>query len=351
MQEILLFMQKLKKLFLREHILILIFCLAVIQGPAFSLMDNYNTTENPDCITYIHLAKFDFNENPIRRYRLIVPLIAGGLNTTMGPAFKKMEPMTFPSDFPLSLSFFIINSIITCLSGVLLFRYCKTYHISQFGCIIGILTFLTCRWTSYYAGLPLVDSLYFLICMLTLVAIKEQNTTYTLLAIFLGPFVKEPFIFVAPLIFVFSHLPKLRLAVYFILSGIAVFSFRYLYDLHLGVPASGSIAADAEHLNALWVNFRNIFTFHGVYDILSNIGFWIFIPLLALFFVPAYPVFLRKKFEPYIIWYLISVFAQMIISGALERMFYLAMPVMALYISFSFDELYKQYSNAKNKFI
>ncbi len=344
-------MQRLKQILLGKNVLVFLFCLAVVQGPAFSLMDNYNTTENPDCVTYINLAKLNFNENPIRKYRLIVPLVAGGLNATFGRLFKKMEPSTFPGDFPLSLSFFIINTIIICVSGVFLFRFCEAYNVGKLAALAGLLTMLTCRWTAYYAGLPLVDSLYFLICVITLVAIKEKNTKLTLAAIFVGPFIKEPFIFLVPLIFFFSHLPKGKLILYFVLSGLAVFSFRYGYDYYLGTSVITGIMKDAGHANDLLVNMRKIFTFHGIYDILSNIGFWIFVPLFAIFWVPAYRASFFKKAEPYCICYLLCVFAQMIISGALERMFYLAMPLISLFIAASFTQLYKQYSNAENKFI
>ena len=58
-----------------ENIIVFLFCFAVLLGPAYSLFDSYNydTEANPDIKTYLGLANFDFDQSPIRKYRVIVP--------------------------------------------------------------------------------------------------------------------------------------------------------------------------------------------------------------------------------------------------------------------------------------
>lgn len=71
--------------------------------------------------------------------------------------------------------------------------------------LLSVLFIITCRWTLYVCGLPLVDSLYFFILTATLYAITTQNLRWTYAVMLLGPWAKESFIFIAPLIFLWTH--------------------------------------------------------------------------------------------------------------------------------------------------
>ena len=337
-------MQRIKGILLHEYILVFLFCLAVIQGPAFSLMDNYDQTSNVDCQTYMGIARFDFNQSPVRRYRPIVPLIAGSMSHVFGPVFKKLAPSHFPGDFPLCLSFFIVNNILISLWGVVIYRYCLVLGASKLSAIVGLLVMLTCRWTSYMAGTAMVDSLYCLVVGLSLLGIAEKNAKLLLPAIFIGPFAKEAFIFIAPVIFFFSHLSKTRLLLYFLLSGILVFAFRYGYDHFAGFPPGGSLVRDAEHVQYIKESIRKLFSFHGVYDILSNFGVWILLPAIAFGVTKGYRNILKQKMSLYMLVFLVAVLIHMLLSGYLERMFYLSMPLICALTALAAGEIGKQYS-------
>ena len=336
-------MKGFKNFFLREYVLVFLFCLAAIQGPAFSLMDNYDQAANVDCQTYLGIAKLDLNQSPVRRYRPIVPLAAGGLNYLCGPLFRKMQPGSFPGDFGLAFSFLLINSILLSIWGMLIYRFCRHYGISKPAALIGLLVMLSCRWTPYIAGTALVDSLYCLVITLSLLGIAEKNGRFIAWAIFLGPFAKESFIFIAPVIFFFRHIAKPRLLVYFILSGILVFGFRYAYDHFAGFPPDSGLAADMYHFSYVKENLQKLFSFHGVYDILSNPGLWLIAPLAALVLVPGYKAALKQRMEWYMLFCMLSIVVHMLLSGYLERMFYLTMPLLCMIIALAIDEGRKLY--------
>ena len=151
--------------------MLFLFCFAILFGPAYALFDSYNydLVANPDLRTYLGLANFEFDQNETRKYRVIIPFLAAGVNYVFGPFFSVMEPHTFPGpDFSLCLSFLLVNCTCMALFGVLVYRLCKAFGVSVLAAIIGLLSALTCRWASYLAGLPLVDSLYMGVIGMTL---------------------------------------------------------------------------------------------------------------------------------------------------------------------------------------
>ena len=337
-----------KKFLLRENVLVFLFCLAVIQGPAFSLMDNYNQAECIDCQTYLGVAKLSLNQSPVRRYRPIVPAMAGSINYVCGKVFNKIHPLSFPGDFPLSMSFFIVNNLFVSIWGVLIYWFCRAYGLGVLESLTGLLVMLSCRWTPYIAGVPMVDSLYCAVLGLALLGIKEKKEYMVVWAIFLGPFAKEAFIFIAPVIFFFSHVSKLRMIVYFALSGVLVFGFHWAYDHVAGFPPTSGLDADLYHFQYVKGNINRLFSFHGAYDILSNFGVWLFLPLAALWVTPGYKALLKENTEWYMLFFMVSIFVHMLLSGYFERMFYLAMPLLCMYTGLAVSALRKQYFPTRN---
>ncbi len=333
-------MNRLIRFLLHEYTLVFLFCLAVIHGAAFSLMDNYDQSSSPDCQTYTGLAHFDLDQSPVRRYRPIVPLLAAGVNFVFGRAFNVMRPLSFAGDFPLTVSFYLVNCILMSLWGLIIYRFCRSYKLTPVFALAGLLVMLSCRWTPYIAGTPIADSVYCLVVGLALLGIREKNNAMLTLAIFVGPFAKEAFIFIAPLIFFFGSIGKGRQLAYFALSAIMVFSFRYAYDGVAGLPPSSGLAADVGHIYHLADHTRRLFSFHGAYDVLSNFGVWLLFPLLALWLAPAYRQLLRENAEWYMLFFMAAVFIHMVLSSSFERMFYLSMPLICLFTGLSFLSLH-----------
>lgn len=335
-------MQAIKEYLKQRDTIVFFFCLAVISGPAISVLFENNLEQFPDCKSYIGLFHFDFEQNPVRRYRFIVPFTARLLDFLFHSLFDKLAPGYYKGDFSTAFSFFVLNSALVAISGVFIYRYCRAYKAGILGSIIGLLVFLTGRYTIYFAAIPMVDALYFMVLVMAVLGIKTQNSKLIVWAIFLGPFAKEAFIFIAPVIFFFSHMPKMRLLLYFFISGLLVFSSRYAIDMHYGFHALSGLHADVAHVWGLKYLLARIFSFYGLYKIFINICFWLLVPIFAAWLSLSATKHIFRKFENYIWWFLAAVLIQMILSSAVERMFYLAMPVICLIIALAADIVLKK---------
>jgi len=280
-------------------------------GPAVSQLFSFtpNSIANTDTRTYIGLSKFQLNQNPKRKYRVIVPALAAVANIA-SPVWNKLAPESFEGDFGLDFSFLLINLFLMSVFGLLTWRYLKTYHLDSLEIVVGLLVMLTCRYTAICAGTPLAESLYFVVIATTLLGIRTQNSKLLLISIFLGPFAKEAFIFVAPLIFFFGHIPKLRQLLYFLISGVLVFAFRYLFDVYAGSPPFAGLKADMGHISNIGENLLQLFSFRGIYGLFSVVGFWLIFIVMGL----------RSRadrilvFDALHLWFLVSVFVQIVLS-------------------------------------
>lgn len=334
-------MSSIKKLVQNEYFLVYLFSLAVIIGPAIAILFAQDLSQYSDCQTYLGLASWDFNQSPIRRYRPIVPFTAGSLNYLFGGVFRHLAPSYFTGNFSLPFSFFLVNTGLFGLYGVLIYRYCKAYGASWLAAAGGILVMLTSRYTAYYTGLALVDSLFFVVIAMVLLGIKQKDTRLLVLAIIIGPFAKEAFIFIVPLIFFFSHINKAKQLFYFLLSGILVFGFRYLFDYFGNFPVDSGLRVDMQHIPNIRLYLPILFSFQGMYKVVSSIALWILLPLIAWWLVPGFGKLLKSKLERYMFFLLLSVILQMLLSGSMERMFYQMMPVVCMTAAISIESLKK----------
>lgn len=336
-------MSAISKYILREYRLVFLFCLAVIVGPAISTLFTFDISQLKDCETYLGLANFDFDQSPVRRFRVLVPFAAALLNFLFGNVFSKLAPTYFDGDFGIPFSFFLINTTLMSLYGTLIYRYLKTYGVEPVFALIGILVMLTSRYTIYISAFPLVDSLYCVVAGLTLVGVKEKNTTMTLLAIFIGPFAKEAFIFIAPVIFFCSHIPRKKLLLYFLISGAIVFTYRYIYELYAPPTEVSGVMVDLYHIYYMPKFLPVIFSPYGCYKMFSNLFVWAFVPIGAWIIVPGYIKTMRAYADKPLVWFVVGVLMQMLLSVSVERMFYVAMPVLCLIVALSLSEMKKIY--------
>lgn len=322
--------------------LVFLFCLAAIHGPAFSLMDNYDQTTCVDCQTYMGVARGDFDQSPVRRYRPVVPALAAGVHMVFGRAFNALRPQTFPGDFPLGMSFYLVNCLLMSLAGVMVYRYARSFGLKPLWALAGLLVMLTCRWTPYLAGVPIVDSLYFLLLAAVLVGIQEKKESIVAITILIGPFSKEAFLFVAPVVFIFSHVPRVRQISYFTISGALVFAFRYAYDHYLNVSPTTGIEADVEILGYMGETIRRLFSFHGIYDVFSNISLWI-VFIIAALRLPTYRTEGKQIMRWHMLGYSLAIGVHLVINANQERMFYLMMPMLCLFTGLALRELAARY--------
>lgn len=326
----------------REHLVLFVFSFAVLFGPAFALFDTYDfdMEANPDIATYLGLAEFDFDQSPVRRYRVIIPFLASGVNAVFHPVFSALAPHTYSApDFSLCMSFLLVNSFLMAVFGVLVYRLTKAFGADTLGAIVGLLSVLTCRWTAYIAGIPCIDSLYLVVAALMLLGIREQKPSFLIICIFLGPWAKESFIFLAPLIFFFAPIRYWKQVGYFLLSGVLVFTFRYLFDHFNGFSGTESLSKDLSHVDEIGYSLRRLFSFHGAYEVFSIVGFWGVLFLLMI--KKDVRMVIKNVTPPYMILYIGIVILHALLSTELARMFYLATPVVAVWLATIFTHQYR----------
>jgi hypothetical protein len=331
----------LKKLIdLESNGFLFVLFIAIIFGPAFGFADVYDHMSNVDVQTYVGLSEFDFDQHPVRRYRVIIPLLAAGVHFVFEPILNLLTPQDFPGDFSRIMSFVFVNLILMAIYAVLLFRICETVlGNSRFWPIfLGVVSVLSCRWTMLFAGSALVDSLYLVILGLLLLGILKKRMWLVILAIYLGPWAKEAFIFFVPLLLFVEKKYYLELILHLVLSGIIIFTFRYFFDQAIGVEFGQSLERDVSHFSMIPESLRRLFSFHGLYEVFSIGGFWNIIIIVGLFFIKVRTALLEKIS---IMWYvlIILVLIQALLSFQLARMFYLLTPLLAMVVTLNVDIL------------
>lgn len=306
-------------------------------GPAVSTLFSFdpNTTQYTDTRSYLGLSKFELNQHPVRKYRIIVPAMAALVNTG-STLWQKLAPAAFKGDFATPFSFFLVNLVLMSLLGVVIYRYILQFGIGRFAALLGLLVMLTSRYTADFTGLAMVESLYFLVVACTLSAIRTRNTGMLIACIFVGPFAKEAFVFIAPLIFFFGHINWKKQVLYFLLSGLLVFGFRYGFDLYSHAPVSEGINSDVGYVTRIKENIMSLLSVQGVYQLFMTVGFWIFFIIWA-----AYPERGKRflKIDALHLAFMCSVLLQMILSGNFYRMLYMAMPLICLMAAYSFQSI------------
>ncbi len=315
------------------------FSAALMFGGAFALLDSYDLKQNPDIRTYLALAQGNFDESPVRRYRVLVPFLAATVNWLFKPILSPLKPWDFPSDqFSLCMSFFVVNLAIMATFGVLVFKFCKSLGTSSLAALLGLIAILSSRWVPYFVGLPMVDSLYLLVTIAVLVAITTKNISLAVFSIFIGPWAKESFIFLAPLLFFYGPIPKLKQIVLFFLSGLLVFSFRLYIDYLYQLPHLQSFESIFSTITSVQVSLIRFFSFHGLYELFSIAGFWILVLLPLLF--TSHRKCLITSTPSWAIYFIWIVFIHAFLSTELARMFYLFSPLLAFWIALTIDKLF-----------
>lgn len=337
-------MRPLQKFLFRENTLVFLLSLAAISGPAFALVNHFSLADSIDAQSYMGLAHLDFDQSPVRRYRVIVPFLARGVHFLLGGAFQKIEPQSFPGDFAWSMSFFLVNNLLMAFCGVLVYRFSRLYGLSRWSALAGLLLFFTCRWTAYMAGLPVMDALYLLVVWGLLCALKSGNRRWVYILIFVGPFVKEPFILLLPVIFLLPLMPRWKTVLAFAASGLLIYTLRMLYEHLMQLPAGSGNAANVQLATYLNDNLAFVLNFRGLYAILSVPGFWLVFMVLAGW-VRGKKSLSFKTVDRLQLLFMGSIVAHIFLSGGAERMAYLGIPLLCMWLGKSFEVLREAFAH------
>ncbi len=303
-----------------------------------SVLFDYDLSKAVDQKSYWGMAQLDFNTSQHRKYRFVIPMLAGGINWIIRNIAQLFNPGALSGDFSLKFSFYLVNGTIAALWCSLIYRYCRAYHISRLAALFGLLAVVTNRWTAQYVGTPHTDLLFCLAIICMLYGIKTRNDLFLILAALLGPVSKESFIFVAPVMF-FSHWPKWKTFVWLLAGGVIAFASRYIIDSVTQQPMSQSLAADLDVLRYMPSQIARLKIMGYWIELFASLGLWWLLPLAEKVLLKNMPFTRAFLKEPYMIAFLISSAFWIVLNGEYARMIYALMPVYAVVVAFAAGRL------------
>lgn len=304
-----------------------------------SVLFDYDLSEAVDQKSYWGMAHGDFNTSPHRKYRFIIPLLAAAVNRIIQTVAHLFNRDALSGDFSMKASFYLVNLTVCALWCTLIWKFCRAYGQSWLGALFGLLTVTTSRWTAVHTGTPHVDLLYCLAIACTLYGIRARSSEFLYAAIFLGPFSKELYIFVAPVL-LFSHWPKWKTILWILVAGILVFVSRFVIDAITQQPVSRSLEAGLHIFSYIPSQVARLKITGYWIELFATLGLWWVMPLAAKLLVEKLPRIRRFVREPYIIAFLLSAAWQLVFHGEYARMSYILMPVYAVVVGFSAELLY-----------
>jgi len=323
-----------------NQLLILLFFLAMLIGPAYNTYVHYDFSHTSiDSKAYLNVAEGNFKEATItHRYRVMVPFTAKIVSIPISAVYKSLWPHRAESTWPLQLAFYLVNSLILAIAMLLLYQWLNDLKLGpkKWISLVACAALISGRWYNYMAGLPLTDSLYVLVIITTVIAIHKQSWAWTLLCIFIGPWAKESYLFVAPLLFFYGP-TKWKQIPFWLVSGIAVFGVRYVIDQHIGIEATQSISEYSGHFNDIVYTFKKLASIRGLGELFTVLGIFTFVVLGVLFKKD-----LRKSIPTYVIWLLPIFLFHAFLSGEAARMLAFATPLWALCLFLGFGALNKR---------
>lgn len=323
----------------KEGVFIFLVALAIIIGPAYNTYLDFNIYSCPDPTTYINIANGNFKDQSLtRRYRVIVPFMAKVVSCPFELVYQKLWPHRSDIEWPIRMGFFLVNTFLVALCGLGIFYVCRAYGASRFSSLMGMIAVLCSRWANYIAATPLTDSLYLLVIIATMLGIKRKSYALQIFALFVGPFSKEAFIFIAPILFFFGSIPKGKQVILFLISGLLVVGERIWIDSIAGSASISSIQNNLAYLQNIQDSLIRIFSIRGIGELFTVIGIFSFIIIIGLYGNRKGYTQWTKHLDGACIALIASVIFQSLISIEVSRMLFFCAPVWAVIVSLVLDK-------------
>lgn len=330
-------LQRINQSISNEYGLVFLLCLIMVFPLSYQCWVAFDVSKSIDAKTYWGLAHFDFEQSSVRKYRIILPFFVAGLNWIAVHFIHLFRPDRANGDFCMHLLFYCVNMLCTAAWCTLVYAYLRAFGKSKVASLIGPLIILTSKWTIPLTGQYMVETFYCCFIAMAFLGIATQNARLIFWSIIIGPFAKENFLFMLPVIFLFSNVPKWKSLSWMLLSGILVFTYRYIYDQLTGHPMQESLANDVEHFTFLQSNSERFLEEYWQQDIAATIGIWWLIPLAVVLLTKGFGRQLAVEWRIYMWLWAILVLLQMLMSGDLSRMLYLFLPVYSVLIASAID--------------
>lgn len=305
--------------------------LSLLLNMAYPMYRHYDFSHSLDTRSYLRLAAGRFDSvNVTRRYRVLVPAVAGALAQPIAGVYGKIWPQRPAGEWPRRFAFFLVNCGLLGAAGATWWRAARLAGASAGAVAVALLAVLSSRWAEYIAGLPLVDSLYLLVFGLGYYAWRRGPGAGWAVAstLLIGPLAKESFAFLLPWLLWFGRRAlgwRGQLAA--LAAGVAALvAVHYVVDKAAGVPHTDTLTNALAHAENITYSLRRAASPKGLGELLSIFGLFTLPVLLAL----ARPDG-RRVLAPVLgaaeAWLLAVVVAHMLLSSELGRMGYLFAPV------------------------
>jgi hypothetical protein len=305
--------------------------LSMLLNMAYPMYVHYDFSHSLDTRSYLRLASGRFDSvNVTRRYRVLVPAVAGALAQPIAQVYGKIWPQRPAGEWPRRFAFFLVNCGLLGAAGATWWRAARLAGAGTGAVAVALLAVLSSRWAEYIAGLPLVDSLYLLVFGWGYYAYRRGAGAgwAVALALLLGPLAKESCVFLVPrLLWVGRRALGGRGQLAALAVGVAALgAVHYWIDNAAGVPHTDTITNALAHAENIPYSLRRAASPKGLGELLSIFGLFTLPVLLAL----ARPAG-RRALAPVLgraeAMLLAVVIVHMLLSSELGRMGYLFAPV------------------------
>ncbi|MEO5681471.1 MAG: hypothetical protein ABIQ88_02455 [Chitinophagaceae bacterium] len=325
-------------------------CFSLLLGSSYNTYLAYERFYNPDTETYINIARFNFKDQSlIRRYRILVPAAAALVAKPIAPFYNKLfQDKRTGADWPLATGFLLVNCVLMATAGLFIYLICVHYNISQLGTLLGLMAFTVGgRWQSFIAGHPCTDSLCILVTAMLVYALLKQQTWLLLLAILIGPFSKESFIFFVPLMIWFARGTLRWKAMAALLAAYSIhIAFRHWVDAQDMANMQASLHADMAHFDNIIVSLQKFVSVKGWGEMFTMYGLFTFIYVAALFYKSIRAAII-KNLTLFNLLFIGIMLVHAILSSEISRMFFIGSALFIPWMAKLFDLLKeKMESNA-----
>jgi hypothetical protein len=311
-------------------------------GSSYNTYLAYERFYNPDTETYMNIARFNFKgQSLIRRYRIIIPAAAALVSKPISLFYNKLfQDKREGADWPLITGFFIVNCLVMATAGLFIYLICIHYNISWLAIVVGLMAYTVGgRWQSFNAGHPNTDSLCVLVTAMLVFALLKQRSWLLVLAIFIGPFSKESFIFFVPFICWFAKGNLRWKAIAALMAAYAIhISFRHWVDGQDMAVMQDSVHADMEHFDNIIISLKKFISVKGWGELFTTYGLFTFIYIAACCY-KSIRLFMLEQLTFFNIAFILIMLVHALLSSEISRMFYIGSALFIPWMAKFFDLL------------
>ncbi|GGF04691.1 hypothetical protein GCM10011383_14780 [Hymenobacter cavernae] len=220
--------------------LVFLLALSVLASNAYVWLVNY--VPLGDVSRYQLMALGHHDQVPaVHRYRVVVPLLA----RLVAEVLRSLRALFGPNapSLPLGFSFYLVNTFLLALSGLLIYRTARVSGASAGPALLGMVAVLSSGLVTFVAGSALADSLPILVVALWLYALAARTGGWLLLGIICSLVAKEQLALMLPVVLFYgSFLSWPRRLGAVVLAGGLLLAVHYVVNVYYPLPGGNDQA-------------------------------------------------------------------------------------------------------------